>query len=133
MSRLIASFSISSQFGLVSIRDLDTEDQPTAETGEEDFLFLPGHLFVATRNDSAGEVQVDVMTGGEEAAPGRRKLIDEVMRFPSSVISITDAVDPDRESVRLPKAGEWRVRIYVEGHPRPHRVILVLDEDSWGA
>ncbi|MFC9847318.1 hypothetical protein ACFWFF_09730 [Streptomyces sp. NPDC060223] len=129
-SHMLYSEDISNQFGLVSIRDFETEDQPNAESGEEEVMALPGHLFVATRSDTEGDVRVEVHVG-ECDIPDVRVVFDGSMVFRSSFLCITGAVDPDEETFPLPRTGEWGIRVYVYDSPRPSRVFVFLDSGEW--
>lgn len=128
-SHILYEDDIMTQFGLVSIRDFETEDNPYSESGEE-VVFLPGHLFVAARGDAEGEVHVEARVG-ECDVPGVRAVFDGVMAFQSSFMCITGAVDPDEETIRLPRPGEWNVKVYVHGFPRPSRVVIFFDLGEW--
>ncbi|MBZ3907540.1 hypothetical protein [Streptomyces griseiscabiei] len=129
-SRIVYSDGFLNQFGMISIRDFETEDQPTAETGEEEVISLPGNLFVATRTDMQGEVQVEIHVG-ECVDLDARLIFDGSMTFRSSWLCITGVVDPDEETLRLPRSGEWKIKVLVQGSPRPSRVMVFLDSREW--
>ncbi|MER8073679.1 hypothetical protein ABTZ59_36220 [Streptomyces sp. NPDC094034] len=132
MSEIASSTSVSSQSGLVSIRDFGTTDRPISITGEEETLFLPGNLYVSGQSDTDGEIVTQIHVG-ESRISGMRKILDEVMSFPSATISISDVVDPDEETFHLPRSGKWKVRVYVSGEPYADTVALVLDAAEWEA
>ncbi|MGW1026482.1 hypothetical protein ACWD4J_22775 [Streptomyces sp. NPDC002577] len=48
------------QYSLISIRDFGTADHPVAETGEEEVIYTPGGIYVATRSDVDGDVRSEV-------------------------------------------------------------------------
>lgn len=124
MGRTIWSQSILTQYGLVSIRDFDTEDEPEVEE------FLPGHVYVATRTDTDGKVAIDVAIG-EPKETDMRTVIEEVMTFESGILCITAPTIPDEETVRLPRPGQWAVKICVRGEPRPDWVGIYFSEREW--
>ncbi|SMF06083.1 hypothetical protein SAMN02745830_01374 [Streptomyces sp. Amel2xC10] len=99
-------------------------------TGEESYVFLPGHALISTRGDTQGDVLVDLMIG-EQGLSDAALLFEEVMRFSSGVVSVSDVVDPDEETLELPRPGDWRVKVYVKGRPWPDRVFVVFDERQW--
>ncbi|MER6131036.1 hypothetical protein [Streptomyces sp. NPDC001815] len=129
-SRIIYVDDILNEFGLVSTRDFETEDQPDVESGEEELVALPGNVFVATRSDTEGEVRVEVRIG-ECDVPDARIVFDGSMVFQSPFMCITGVVDPDEESLLLPRTGEWKVRVYVHGYPHPSRVMVHLELSEW--
>ncbi|MFC9184959.1 hypothetical protein ACFTZJ_30495 [Streptomyces globisporus] len=92
------AFQATIQAGIVSFRDFGTDDYPVIETGEEDFLFLPGSLTVMGESDA--DVNVEVHAGWK------------AMIFASGVLSVSEPEDPDEVSLQLPRAGEWKVRVY---------------------
>lgn len=129
-SYVLYADEILNQFGLLSIRDFETEDQPNVESGEEEVVALPGNLFVATRSDTEGEVRVELRLG-ECDIPEARIVFDGSMVFQSSFMCITGVVDPDEETFPLPRSGEWKVRVYVHGTPHPSCVMVFLDSGEW--
>lgn len=122
---------LTAQYGLVSLRDFGTTDNPVAETGEEAVVFSPGKLYVATRLDTEGDVRIEVRLG--DPAPGSgREVLDAAMEFSSGIVCVADPVDPDSETLRLPRAGRWRTRVRVRGEPRPHTVAVFLRQEGGG-
>ncbi|QYX77907.1 hypothetical protein [Streptomyces akebiae] len=130
-SRIVYSDVFLSQFGLISIRDFETEDQPEVESGEEEIVSLPGNIFVATRTDMQGEVRVEIHVGECVNRPDSRLIFDGSMTFRSSWMCVTGVVDPDEETLRLPRSGEWKIKVYVQGSPRPDGVTVFLDKHEW--
>ncbi|MEV6784687.1 hypothetical protein [Streptomyces sp. NPDC051098] len=130
MNQPLCSISISSKGGLVSIRDFGTRDHPEMITGEEEVLFLPSHMMVGTRPDGEGDVIIEVRADGFDGS-GMRRVIDAVMTFHSSIMSISEATDPEEETLRLPHAGDWHMSVYAAGEPYAHTIVLVLDEKEW--
>ncbi|MFF3467450.1 hypothetical protein [Streptomyces sp. NPDC002619] len=125
MSQLLWADGVSTQYSLISIRDFGTADNPVAETGEEEVIYSPGQIFVASRSDVDGDVRVEVWLGTPGPDSGRR-VMDSVMNFSSGIMSVTDPGDLDEESLRLPEPGPWCVSVCVQGEPRPHTVSLFL-------
>lgn len=130
MNQPLYSISMSSKGGLVSIRDFGTFDHPEVVTGEEEVLFLPSHMMVWTRPDGEGDVLIEVRADGFDGS-GMRRVIAAVMTFHSSIMSISEATDPEEETLRLPRAGDWRISVYAAGEPYAHTVVVVLDEKQW--
>ncbi|WP_448319043.1 hypothetical protein [Streptomyces sp. CO7] len=131
--RLLWAGPFGAQYGLVSIRDFGTTDNPVAETGEEAVIFSPRKTYVATRPDTDGDVRVEVWLGDPGPAHGHgREVLDAEMEFTSGIVCVVDPVDPDSETVRLPRAGRWRTRVRVQGAPRPHTVSVFLGERDGG-
>ncbi|MGW3044376.1 hypothetical protein ACWC9T_31010 [Kitasatospora sp. NPDC001159] len=125
MSTLLSSVEVTSLWGLVSIRDFGTDDYPQTDDGEYDCLPGHGQIYVSTRTDSDGDVEVRIHLG--EAAPADMRVIyDGPMDFKSGVISVTPPAMEDRETVILPSAGIWRVVVAVSGGSRPDLVCLYL-------
>ncbi|MER5477738.1 hypothetical protein ABT026_12300 [Streptomyces sp. NPDC002734] len=131
MRRLLWADHFSAQYGLISIRDFGTTDNPVAATGEEEVISSPGKTYVATRSDTDGDVRVELWLGDPEPGHGR-EVLDAEMEFVSGIVSVADPVDPDSETVRLPRAGRWRTRVRVQGVPRPHTVSVFLREEDGG-
>ncbi|MEU3553795.1 hypothetical protein [Streptomyces fragilis] len=119
------------QYALISIRDLGTTDNPVAGTGEEEVVFSPGKVYVATRPDVDGDVRVELWAEEPDALRGR-EVLNAVMEFESGIVCVADPVDPDGETVRLPRAGRWRTRVRVQGEPRPHTVSVFLRQEDGG-
>ncbi|MEU8947779.1 hypothetical protein [Streptomyces sp. NPDC048489] len=130
MGESLLRILVSTQSGLISIRDMHTEDQPEVQTGSELFTFLPGHVFITVRPDFEGDVAVEFIVDGQVDL-GVPPLFDRVMQFDSGALCASDVVDPDEELLKLPRAGAWRVKVYTEGTPWPHKVTVVFDRDEW--
>ncbi|GHB54810.1 hypothetical protein GCM10010331_48160 [Streptomyces xanthochromogenes] len=130
MGKLVLKRHLSTQHGLVAFQDYETEDNPVAETGNEVTISLPGKIFVATQNDSAGDVEARVYVG-EPNMPNGRLVLEHAMVFRSSFLSITRIGDFEEEDLFMPRTGKWNVRVFVEGKPHPHTVALCLDEAEW--
>ncbi|MGQ4449698.1 hypothetical protein ACN6LK_000205 [Streptomyces griseus] len=122
------AFQATIQAGIVSFRDFGTDDYPVIETGEEDFLFLPGSLTVMGESDA--DVNVEVYTGWK-VVPGAELLFDGTMIFASGVLSVSEPEDPDEVSLQLPRAGEWRVRVYRRQQLDSQDVYYVFDRNQW--
>ncbi|MFD9289747.1 hypothetical protein ACFWX5_32710 [[Kitasatospora] papulosa] len=118
------------QTGMVAFRDFGTSDQPTAVTGYEDVLSLPGHVVIvgASGNDINVEVRV-----GEEGASRGLKVFDGEMEILSGVLSVTEPESPDEESLILPRRGTWMVSVYLESSTVPERLYFIFDADQWAS
>ncbi|MEU3792549.1 hypothetical protein AB0F07_22555 [Streptomyces fructofermentans] len=130
MSEFLCRTSLSSQGGWASIRDMGTTDAPTSDTGEEDFLFLPGNTYIAVRPDSEGEASVEIRVG-EPDRDDCSLLVEKVLNIKSGVISVSDVVVQDEETLRLPRSGEWTMSFYVAGEPSVREVVVFLKEQEW--
>ncbi|MGV9707400.1 hypothetical protein [Streptomyces sp. NPDC003483] len=130
MKESLLRILISTQSGLIAIRDMGTQDQPEMQTGSELFAFLPGHVFISVRPDFEGDVAVEFIVD-DQVDLGGPPLFDRVMQFDSGALSASDVVVPDEELLKLPRAGAWRVKVYTEGTPWPHKVTVVFDRDEW--
>ncbi|WP_369146614.1 hypothetical protein [Streptomyces sp. R44] len=120
------------QYGLVTVRDFGTEEAPTFDSGEEEYVFLPSNLILAVRPDTEGDVTVEVRVGGADFA-GHELLLEARMMFSSSVVVITTPTYVDEESLHLPRAGSWAVKVWVNSRPRPDSVILTLEPSEWNS
>lgn len=116
------------QTGLVAFRDLGTADQPRVVSGEEDILFLPGHLVVVGRSDR--DIQVEVRVGGGDLS-GAQRVFGGVMNFRSGVLSVSEPESPDEESLRLPRCGSWNVQVYLRSAPEREELYFILDAAQW--
>jgi hypothetical protein len=129
MNRLLWTENVSTQYSLLSIRDFGTSDYPVAETGEEDVVYTPGQIYVATRSDVDGEVRVEVWLGTPSPDSGCG-VLDSVMNFSSGIMCVSAPAEEDEESLQLPEPGAWRVRVCVQGEPEPHSVYLFLQPEQ---
>ncbi|GAA3578849.1 hypothetical protein [Streptomyces osmaniensis] len=129
MSQLLWAEDVYTQFPMVSVRDFGTEDYPVAETGEEEVIHTPGQIYIASRSDVDGDVRVEVWLGAPDPERGRN-VLDSVMTFSSGIMCVSAPAEEDQESLRLPTPGNWRVRVCVEGEPRPHTVSLFLQPEE---
>lgn len=120
------------QYGLVTVRDFGTEEAPTFDDGEEDYVFLPSNLILAVQPDTEGDVAVEVRVGGADFV-GHELLLEAQMVFTSSVMVITTPTYVDEESLHLPRAGSWTIKVWVNSRPRPNSVILVLEPSEWNS
>jgi hypothetical protein len=125
MGQILWSEDVYTQFPMISIRDFATADYPVAETGEEEVIYTPGQIYVASRSDVDGGVRVEVWLGVPDSQSGRN-VLDSVMNFRSGIMCISAPAEEDQESLRLPAHGNWYVRVYVQGEPRPHTVSVFL-------
>ncbi|MGW3401849.1 hypothetical protein [Streptomyces zhihengii] len=132
MSHLVYQTEIWAQFGLISIRDFETEDNPVAITGEEEVVAAPGHIFVSARPDLEGEVSIEVHVG-EPDITDARLVFNDTMTFASTALCITDPTVPDEESMQIPHPGRFAVKIFTIGTPNPGRVLICFDPDEWNA
>jgi hypothetical protein len=131
MRRLLWSDDFRTQYAIISIRDYGTSDNPVADTGEEDVIYSPGKIYVATRPDIDGDVRVEIWIGDPDSGSGR-EVLDSFMDFSSGIVCVADPVDPDSETLRLPGAGRWKTRVRVKGEPRPHTVSVFLQQEGDG-
>ncbi|MFE6869237.1 hypothetical protein ACFVFS_22090 [Kitasatospora sp. NPDC057692] len=129
MNTLLHSLELAPLWGLVSIRDMGTDDYPQSADGDYECLAGRGQIYVSTRTDSEGDVRVRVYLG--KADPAVMRVIHEgVMEFKSGIISITAPAMEDEETVILPAAGVWQVGVAVSGGGSPDSVDVYLSSVS---
>ncbi|MFJ4609622.1 hypothetical protein [Streptomyces griseus] len=121
-------FQTTIQAGIVAFRDFGTDDYPAVETGEEEILFLPGSLTVMGENDA--DVNVEVHAGWN-AVSGAELVFDGTMEFTSGVLSVSEPENPDEASLQLPRAGEWKVRVFRRQQQDDQDVYYVFDRSQW--
>lgn len=109
---------------------MGTDDYPTMETGGEETVALPGHVYVSTQSDSDGAVRVQVRRG-EVDLREVRTVYEGRLQSSSGVLSITAPGAEDERTIVLPRPGDWHVEIAVGGHPRPDSVAIFFDEEQW--
>ncbi|GGV83964.1 hypothetical protein GCM10015535_28070 [Streptomyces gelaticus] len=114
--------------GMVVFCDFDTTDYPRAQTGLEEFLFLPGCLVVMGNSDK--DIRVEVRVGGSNIS-GAQRVFEGVMTFHSGVLSISDPESPNVESLHLPRSGSWNVQVYLRSMPEMDEMYFIFDFDQW--
>ncbi|MEU7566578.1 hypothetical protein [Streptomyces fradiae] len=122
---------MTSEFGLISFRDFGVAEVPESEDPAAAVHFHSRNVYVATRSDADGEVNVQVRCGSPDLS-GYREVLDASMDFRSALLCIQDVVEEDVPAVRLPRDGFWGVRIFVNDVSLPDSVVLFLDSMEFG-
>jgi hypothetical protein len=130
MNFLLKSLTLWPLWAQVSIRDFGTLDYPEGNPEEEGVVASSGHIYVPTRSDSDGQVNIEISAGA--TMPENSRLVYEgILTLESGVLCVTPPAMEDEETLHMPRPGDWSVRIAVRGEPRADFVAIVFDEGQW--
>jgi hypothetical protein len=130
VSTLIYEDSVWAEHCLVAVNNFDTRETPDWDHGDGSVAACSQSIYVVVRPDWYGDVTVQVRVG-EVDLPGVRTVFEGVLSVTSGIISILSPVAGDEESVVLPRAGDWFVRIAVQGEPYTDFLAVFLDSGQW--
>ncbi|MFJ5610628.1 hypothetical protein ACIQCJ_14725 [Streptomyces sp. NPDC093221] len=130
MSRVLKRITMTPECRQIMVRDFGTSDAPEWETGDEPLAWFPGSFMIGTVDDTDGDVTVEVRLGAADT-PGARTIFDGIFSCTSGIVSIMTPTEYDNETLRLPRAGDWKMRIAVKGAERPDYVAIIFDDKEW--
>ncbi|MCL2554143.1 MAG: hypothetical protein FWE75_18580 [Actinomycetia bacterium] len=132
MARLVASAVVTPRWNQIEVQDLESQDTPEWETGDEKVVAGPGCLLIGTIDDTDGTVTVDLRVGPVDV-PGVTVVHEGLLSCPSGIVSVNSPCTSRKPTLRLPRAGDWRVTVAVSGAGLPDYVGVFFREEEWDA
>lgn len=121
------AFETDPYYAQVALFDPEVSDAyPNWVTGEEEVVFGPSGVAVATRPDEAGPVRIEVYVGSYEPDPSWRFVGDGMVRVTARRLVVGSVTGGDLRSVPT-DPGEYRVSVHFhDGEGGPDAVAFVV-------
>jgi hypothetical protein len=121
---VIATFP--NPYAQIAVLDSGTTDLPDWDTGDERAVATSQALYISTRSDTSGPVNVQVISGNGEVQPGAEQIFQGTLRIDSGRLEVGSPLAGTVERIALGICVDLTVTVFVRPAVDPSDIWIHL-------